>query len=101
VEIGKAEAIYYRMIGANHPNRQMPMLHESYAVGADSGEAFFHSAQEAGVVIRGAIEIAVDGQSRALREGDGYYFDSRLPHRFRNLAKGKSEIVSAITPPTY
>jgi len=101
VEIGKAEAISYRMIGANHPNREMLMLHETYAVGADSGEAFSHSAQEAGVVIRGAIEIAVGGQSRVLREGDGYYFDSRLPHRFRNIAKEKSEIVSAITPPTY
>jgi transcriptional regulator with XRE-family HTH domain len=101
VEIGKAEAISYRMIGANHPNREMLMLHETYAVGADSGEAFSHSAQEAGVVIRGAIEIVVGGQSRVLLEGDGYYFDSRLPHRFRNIAEEKSEIVSAITPPTY
>jgi transcriptional regulator with XRE-family HTH domain len=100
-EIGKAEAISYRMIGANHPNRAMLMLHETYAVGADSGEAFSHSAQEAGMVIRGAIEIAVGGQSRVLREGDGYYVDSRLPHRFRNIGEEKSEIVSAITPPTY
>jgi mannose-6-phosphate isomerase-like protein (cupin superfamily) len=53
------------------------------------------------MVIRGAIEIAVGGQSRVLREGDGYYFDSRLPHRFRNIGEEKSEIVSAITPPTY
>ena len=50
VEIGKPETISYRMIGINHPNRQILMLHETYAAGGDSGEAFSHSAQEAGIV---------------------------------------------------
>jgi mannose-6-phosphate isomerase-like protein (cupin superfamily) len=53
------------------------------------------------MVTRGAVEVTVGGVSSVLHEGDGYYFDSRLPHRFRNVSNGKSEIVSAITPPTY
>lgn len=101
VEIGKVASISYRMIGINHPNRQILMLHESYAVGADTGEAFMHAAQEAGMVVKGAIELTVGSQKRVLRAGDGYYFDSREPHRFRNVAEEKSEILSAITPPTY
>jgi transcriptional regulator with XRE-family HTH domain len=101
VEIGRAGSISYRMIGANHPNRQLLMLHEAYAPGADTGEAFSHAAQEAGVITRGAVEITVGGDTRVLREGEAYYFDSRLPHRFRNASEGTSEIVSAITPPTY
>ena len=36
-----------------------------------------------------------------LKQGDGYYFDSRLPHRFRNLSKEPCEVLSACTPPTY
>lgn len=101
VEIGKAHAISYRMIGINHPNRQLLMLKETYAVGSDTGEAFSHAAQEAGVVTRGAIELTVGEQKRVLKPGDAYYFDSRLPHRFRNVADEKSEILSAVTPPTY
>lgn len=101
VEIGKADAISYRMIGMNFPNRQLLMLQESYAVGADTGPAFSHSAQEAGIVMRGAIELTVGDQKRVLQQGDAYYFDSRLPHRFRNIANEKSEILSAVTPPTY
>lgn len=101
VEIGKAKTISYRVLGMNHPNRQILMLHERYAVGADTGEAVTHSAQEAGMVTRGAVEVTVGDQSRVLREGDGYYFDSRLPHRFRNISDGISAIVSAVTPPTY
>lgn len=101
IEIGKADTISYRVIGLDHPNRQMLMLHERYAPGADTGEEFTHAAQEAGMVLSGAVEVTVGNQKRILGAGDGYYFDSRLPHRFRNVHDGPSEIVSAITPPTY
>lgn len=53
------------------------------------------------MVLSGAVEVTVGNQKRVLGAGDGYYFDSRLPHRFRNVHDGESEIVSAITPPTY
>lgn len=101
IEIGKVDTISYRVIGLDHPNRQMLMLHERYAIGADTGEEFTHAAQEAGMVLSGAVEVTVGNQKRVLHLGDGYYFDSRLPHRFRNVHDGQSEVVSAITPPTY
>ena len=101
VEIYRGESLSYRMIGAHHPNRQLLVLHETYSVGGDSGEAYFHSAQEAGMVIKGAVEVTVGGEKRILKKGDGYYFDSRVPHRFRNVSDGESEILSAATPPTY
>lgn len=100
-EIGRLDAISYRVIGMGFPNRSMLMLHETYAPGGDTGEAFSHSAQEAGMVVRGAVEVTVAGRTEVLQPGDGYYFDSRQPHRFRNASDGPSEIVSAITPPTY
>ncbi|MER8710239.1 cupin domain-containing protein [Mesorhizobium sp. M1088] len=101
VEIGKIDTISYRVIGLDHPNRQLLLLHERYAPRADSGEEFTHAAQEAGMVLSGTVEVTVGNQRRVLKPGDGYYFDSRLPHRFRNLHDGHSEILSAITPPTY
>ena len=100
-EVGRPDAISYRVIGLGFPNRSMLMLHETYARGSDTGEAFSHSAQEGGLVIKGAVEVTVDGETAMLEPGDGYYFDSRQPHRFRNVSDGLSEIVSAITPPTY
>lgn len=100
-EIGRTDAISYRVIGMGYPNRSMLMLHETYAPGADTGEAFSHSAQEGGMVLKGAVEVSVAGRTEILQPGDGYYFDSRQPHRFRNVSNSPSEIVSAITPPTY
>ncbi len=101
VEIGRSEGISYRMIGFGHPNKQLLMLHETYAPGADTGQAFSHAAHEAGVVIRGCVELTVGSENYVLNPGDGYYFDSRLPHRFHNAGSTRAEIISAITPPTY
>ena len=69
--------------------------------GAGGTQPITHAAQEAGMIIRGAIELTVDGETQILRKGDGFYFDSRLPHRYRNIGNDPCEIVSALTPPTY
>jgi mannose-6-phosphate isomerase-like protein (cupin superfamily) len=36
-----------------------------------------------------------------LKAGEAYYFDSRLPHRFRNSGKEETKVVSACTPPSF
>ncbi|HWX48190.1 MAG TPA: cupin domain-containing protein [Roseomonas sp.] len=100
-EIGRADRVSYRLVGMDYPNRHMLLLSERYAPGAATDGTVAHNAEEAGIVTRGAVEVTVGTESRILREGDGYYFDSRQPHRFRNVAEGVSTIVSAITPPTY
>ena len=101
VEIGNAKAISYRMLGANHANRKILMLRETYGIGAETGVAFSHTAQETGFVLRGSVEVTIGTESRVLKEGDGYYFDSQTPHRFRNVGGTVAEVISAVTPPTY
>lgn len=101
IEIGSG-GISYRQVGRNLSNRTLQVLHELYAPGADTGEALLsHQSEESGVVIRGRIEVTVNGQSRILGPGEAYYFDSRLPHRFRNPGTVDCEIVSACTPPSF
>ena len=80
----------------------LQILHERYPPGADTGpELLSHEAEEGGVVVAGGIEITVADQRRVLNPGDGYLFDSRLPHRFRNIGDVDCVIVSACTPPTF
>lgn len=80
----------------------LQMLHEVYPPGADTGEDMLkHAGEEVGIVISGAIEVTVDGQSCVLNAGDGYLFASTLPHRFRNLGTSDCVVVSACTPPTF
>ena len=94
--------ISYRQVGRDLSGRALQILHERYAPGADSGEQpLRHEAEEGGVVIRGSIELTVGAERRVLRAGDAYYFDSRQPHRFRNLGEEETVIVSACTPPSF
>lgn len=96
-----AEQLSLRQVG-DASRHSIQMLHEIYPPGTDTGPDYLsHESEEAGVVIEGAIELTVDGTVSILRQGDGYLFDSRLPHRFRNLGRDRCVIVSACTPPTF
>lgn len=100
-EIGE-NGVSFRQVGQDMDGRALQVLHEFYRPGSDTGEQLYtHTAEESGVVVRGRIEITVGAETRELGPGDAYYFDSRLPHRFRNRGDEECEIVSACTPPTF
>jgi transcriptional regulator with XRE-family HTH domain len=93
--------IRYGLGGACRPAPRMSILSEVYAPGTDTGEDLLtHSGEEGGVVVEGELEVTVAGKTWVLGPGDAYYFDSRLPHRFRNTGKVPARIVSANSPPT-
>ncbi len=94
--------IRFRQVGAQVPGRTLQVMTETYPPGADTGEAMLqHEAQEGGIIIRGQVEITAGHQTRVLGPGDAYYFDSRTPHRFRNIGSEECELFSACTPPTF
>jgi len=93
--------IQYRLVAASRHDRNMSILAETYEPETDTGEDLLsHSGEEGGVVVEGELEVTVAGNTWLLGPGDAYYFDSRLPHRFRNTGKIPARIVSANTPPT-
>jgi transcriptional regulator with XRE-family HTH domain len=93
--------IEYRLVAATRRERRMSILNEQYQPGSDTGEDLLaHSGEEGGVIVEGELELTVAGRSWLLRAGDAYYFDSRLPHRFRNTGRVPARLVSANTPPS-
>ena len=101
VEIG-GSGFSYRQVGANLEGKAVQIIHEIIAPGADSGSDMLqHESEEGGIVVKGQLELTVAGQVEILNTGDAYYFNSRLPHRFRNIGEQPCEIVSACTPPSF
>jgi transcriptional regulator with XRE-family HTH domain len=93
--------IQYRLVAAARRDRKMSILWESYEPDSDTGEDLLsHDGEEGGVVVEGQLELTVGGKTWVLGPGDAYYFDSRLPHRFRNTGDVPARIVSANAPPT-
>ncbi len=99
--LGSGDVAIY-LVGAGIRHRAMSILHEVYPPGADTGpQMLSHAGEEGGVVTRGKIEITVASSVKVLGPGDAYYFESRLPHRFRNIGSTPCEIISANSPPTF
>lgn len=101
VEIGKGK-ISFRQVGDSLIGRALQILKERYEPGADTGKVLLtHEGEEGGIVLSGRLEVTVGDDRRILGPGDAYYFESRLPHRFRCIGPMPCEVVSACTPPTF
>lgn len=100
-DLGSNE-IHYFLVGKRRANRQMCILREVMPPGSDTGESMLaHDGEEGGVVMQGQVEITVGEHVRVLGPGEAYYFESRTPHRFRNIGSEPAILVSASTPPTF
>jgi transcriptional regulator with XRE-family HTH domain len=99
---GHGEGISYREVAAGRSGRALQFLVERYQRGADTGpELYSHAAEEAGVVLKGKLELTVESETYVLGPNDAFYFDSSRPHRFRNVARGETLAVSVNTPPSF
>lgn len=54
--------------------------------------------QEFCYVINGSFKAIVNEQEYQLTEGDGFYFNSKQPHLFRNISDKEAELLWIITP---
>ena len=92
-------AVHYRQVG-DMRYHNLQILHERYTPGADTGRSMLqHESEEGGIVLEGTLELTVGERKTILKAGDAFLFDSRQPHRFRNIGKVDCVIVSACTPP--
>jgi len=69
--------------------------------GGNSLGEISHEGEELGYVLTGELELTVDDQVYHIAEGDSFFFDSELPHSFRNTGSVTARILWVNTPPTY
>lgn len=97
-----SNGLHYFLVGQHRPQRQMCILREVMPPGGDTGDEMLrHEGEEGGVIVQGEVEVTVGDQVRVLRAGEAYYFESKVPHRFRNVGDVDAVIVSANTPATF
>jgi transcriptional regulator with XRE-family HTH domain len=101
-EISGGKGISYRQIGSAKLGHTLQILCETYEVGADTGlNMLQHEGEEGGVILSGRLEVTVGELTRVLGVGDAYYFNSNMPHRFRNVGEQPCTLVSSCSPPTF
>ncbi|WP_340150942.1 cupin domain-containing protein [uncultured Sneathiella sp.] len=94
--------ISYRQVGRDLTGKALQVLHEIYKPGADTGRNMLsHQGEEAGVIVKGKLEVTVGADRKILGAGDAYYFESHRPHRFRAIGDEETMVVTACTPPSF
>lgn len=66
-----------------------------------SGDSYAHEGEEFIYVLRGDLEISVDGENYRLKPGDSFYFESAMPHRWKNPGRKETWLLWVNTPPTF
>ncbi|MBN2483950.1 MAG: cupin domain-containing protein [Candidatus Omnitrophica bacterium] len=98
----EAEGMTIHMLTSPDINKQMEPLLFKLEKKASSGEKpYQHFGQEFVLVLKGALELVLDETEYVLRKGDSIYFNSSIPHSFKNLHEGVTEALWVDTPPTF
>jgi transcriptional regulator with XRE-family HTH domain len=61
--------------------------------GGGSSGAYSHLGEEVGFVMEGFIELSVDGCINLLKPGSSFFFNSSLPHSYRNIGTETAKIL--------
>ena len=70
--------------------------------GGNSGESYTHEGEEFLHVLRGEFELWLNhNEHYLLAPGDSLYFESSMPHRWKNPGKSESWLLWINTPPTF
>jgi DNA-binding transcriptional MerR regulator/quercetin dioxygenase-like cupin family protein len=71
------------------------------APGADSGESYMHEGEEFIYVLRGVLQISLEHEQYELKPGDSFYFESSVPHHWKNPGRSETLLLWVNTPPTF
>ena len=76
------------------------MIRSVFAAGASSDEIPARPTEEGGYLVRGRLDLWIDGQLFRLAEGDSFQFQNR-PYRWRNPGEEPAIAIWIVAPPLY
>ncbi|NIO16889.1 MAG: cupin domain-containing protein [Deltaproteobacteria bacterium] len=86
--------VEFKSLGSGLPNQKFHPMISILQPGAGSGADYAnHGGEDFFLVLRGAIEIDMDGKIFRLEEGDSIYFRSTMPHRWKNPTEGETHLL--------
>ena len=86
------DVVLERMVPSSENRTIDANLHVIPPGGGSSG-AYSHSGEEVGYVVSGYLELTVDGRIYLLAGGGSFFFNSSLPHSYRNVGSSEARVV--------
>lgn len=83
------------------PNRKMEVIFFTLLPGGESEGDYTHDGEEFGTVVEGTLHLELGGREYVMEPGDSIYFNSTVPHRWKNSGSEPMRAVWVITPPSF
>ena len=83
------------------PSKLMDARLAVVAPGGGSEGDYHHPGEEFGLVMKGMLELIVNGVKYTLHQGDSFYFPSPLSHSFHNPGQEDTQILWVNCPPSW
>jgi transcriptional regulator with XRE-family HTH domain len=86
---------------ADPKNKRMQPFMTIIEPGGGSHGVYAHVGEEFGLVLKGRLEVELDGAVHVVNENESFYYNSSQPHTWTNPGKGETVVVWVISPPTF
>jgi transcriptional regulator with XRE-family HTH domain len=86
---------------ADTKNKRMQPFYTVIQPGGGSHGFYSHVGEEFGIVLKGQLEIELDGATHLVHQNESFYYSSSLPHHWTNTGKAETIVVWVISPPTF
>ncbi len=85
----------------NPKNKRMHPFYTTIEPGGGSHGSYSHVGEEFGIVLKGVLEIELDGVVHRVSENETFYYNSSQPHNWTNPEESETIVVWVISPPTF
>ncbi|MEF3255663.1 MAG: XRE family transcriptional regulator [Deferribacterales bacterium] len=94
--------VIYELLRPQFSDTELQALYMILEPGAFSGkDSHVHNGEEFVVVIKGKLEIVVEGEHFILEEGDSAVYKSTQPHSWKNASNDTTEVLWVNYPPSF
>ncbi len=90
-----------QMLVRNIENKRMQPFYTTIEPGGGSKGPYSHIGEEFGIVVRGELELSLNGKSYRVKRNESFYFSSQEPHSWSNPGKQNTTVIWVVSPPTF
>lgn len=85
----------------NVRNKKMQPFYTVIKKGGGSHGMYSHDGEEFGYIIQGQMDLILNDKIFTIKEGESFYFSSKIPHNWGNSGDKDVIVLWVITPPTF
>jgi transcriptional regulator with XRE-family HTH domain len=91
-------AYYFESLDFPVTDRKLEAYYAEFPANGHASEPHLHPGVELIYMLKGKVAVSAEGKEITLEEGDAMYFDSSVPHSYRQTGRATAAAIVIVTP---